>query len=201
MTTEYITLIGSAVGNDRDGFRITHHWDGQRFTTKPEAVANGFRLAESDDFNVRRARRNAGRDREGDRTVNIEADAARALGWLEDHVPHHHDTSAAQPAATATIEPATQEAPVSKFSDDLHAIAEKVEHIDDEAITALTAVKANPATATGFALLHELTGFNVSPDFITLGLSVLTELRDRLKTAAASGSPVVATGPTVAGQA
>jgi hypothetical protein len=52
VTTEYITLTGSVTGNDRDGFKVAHHWDGQRFTSKPEAVTNGFRLAESDDFNV-----------------------------------------------------------------------------------------------------------------------------------------------------
>lgn len=128
------------------------------------------------------------------------ADIARVFG-------HHHQTSAEPAAATATIEHSNQEAPVSKFSDDLHAIASKVEHIDDEAITALTAVKANPATATGLALLHELTGYNVSPDFITLGLSVLTELRDRLKAAATpgpDGQPQPSfqpAGPVVAGQA
>lgn len=52
MSAEYITIVGAAVGNDRDGFKVVHHWDGQRFATKPEAVANGFRVAESDDFNV-----------------------------------------------------------------------------------------------------------------------------------------------------
>lgn len=133
-------------------------------------------------------------------TSRLEADAMRAVGWLEDRVPGHHHTSAAPAAAAVTIEHSTQEAPVSKFSDDLHAIADKVEHIDDEAITALTAVKSNPATATGFALLHELTGYNVSPDFITLGLSVLAELRDRLKAAAAAGA-TAASGPVIAGQA
>jgi hypothetical protein len=52
MATEYITLIGSVVGNDRDGFKVVHSWDGHRFADKAEAVSNGFRLAESDDFNV-----------------------------------------------------------------------------------------------------------------------------------------------------
>lgn len=139
--------------------------------------------------------------------AEIKHDLARAGNDLSRVFGRHHHTSAEPAAATATIEHSNQEAPVSKFSDDLHAIASKVEHIDDEAITALTAVKANPATATGLALLHELTGFNVSPDFITLGLSVLTELRDRLKAAATpgpDGQPQPSfqpAGPVVAGQA
>ena len=48
----FITLIASAVGNERDGFRIAHYWDGATFATKAEAVRNGFREAGSDDFNV-----------------------------------------------------------------------------------------------------------------------------------------------------
>lgn len=121
-------------------------------------------------------------------------------------------TSAAETAATATIEPAPREEPVSKFSDGVHAFADKlasdvhsfaatIEHVDDDAITALTAVKSNPATATGFDLLHELTGFNVDPSYITLGLSVLTEIRDRLKAAATPEPSFTPAGPQVAGQA
>jgi hypothetical protein len=52
MTTTYITILASAAGNDRDGFRTVYDWDRQHFTTKAEAVSNGFRLRESDDFNV-----------------------------------------------------------------------------------------------------------------------------------------------------
>lgn len=52
MTVTYITLIGRAVGSDRAGFRIEHYWDGQQFADKALAVSNGFRLAQSDDFQV-----------------------------------------------------------------------------------------------------------------------------------------------------
>ena len=52
MTTTYITILGSVVGNDRDGFRVAYDWDRQHFTTKGEAVANGFKLRGCDDFNV-----------------------------------------------------------------------------------------------------------------------------------------------------
>ena len=52
MTTEYISMTGSVTGNERDGFKINHHWDGQRFPLKASAVRNGFDLAESDDFRV-----------------------------------------------------------------------------------------------------------------------------------------------------
>jgi hypothetical protein len=52
MAETYVTIIGSAVGNERDGFRVAYDWDRQHFATKAQAVSNGFRLRESDDFNV-----------------------------------------------------------------------------------------------------------------------------------------------------
>jgi hypothetical protein len=52
MPETYVTIIGHAVGNDRDGFRIAHDWDGRTFTAKAEAVSNGFRAIGCDDFNV-----------------------------------------------------------------------------------------------------------------------------------------------------
>lgn len=112
----------------------------------------------------------------------------------------HHETSAEPAAATATIRTSTPGGPVSSLSDIVHNVAVKLEHYDDEALAALDAVKGNPATADAFAILHDLTGFNVSPDFITLATATLTELRNRLASAAASGAPV-ASGPQIAGQA
>lgn len=82
---------------------------------------------------------------------------------------------------------------------DLHGIAARLEHYDDETLQALDAVKANPATADAFAILRDLAGFNVSPDFITLATAVLTELRNRL--AAAAQQQAAPAGPLVAGQA
>lgn len=38
------------------------------------------------------------------RMPNFEADAARALGWFENHIPGHHHTSAAQATATTPKE-------------------------------------------------------------------------------------------------
>jgi hypothetical protein len=52
VTTEYITLAASVTGNPERGYRIEHYWDGKRFSTKAEAVSNGFELDRSDDFNV-----------------------------------------------------------------------------------------------------------------------------------------------------
>ena len=52
MPETYVTIVASVIGNDKDGFRIAHHWDGQSFPVKAQAVSNGFRLAQSDDFNV-----------------------------------------------------------------------------------------------------------------------------------------------------
>lgn len=52
MSARYIVIIGHAVGNERDGFRITHEWDGRWFALMAPAVSHGFELAESDDFNI-----------------------------------------------------------------------------------------------------------------------------------------------------
>jgi hypothetical protein len=48
----YVTIIGHAVGNDRDGFRVAHDWDRRTFASKAEAVTNGFETAGCDDFNI-----------------------------------------------------------------------------------------------------------------------------------------------------
>jgi hypothetical protein len=48
----YVTIVGHAVGNDRDGFRTEHTWDGQGFPDKGRAVTNGFNLIGCDDFNI-----------------------------------------------------------------------------------------------------------------------------------------------------
>jgi hypothetical protein len=116
----------------------------------------------------------------------------------------HHDTSAAPAAATATIRTSTPGGPVSSLSDIVHNVATKLEHYDDEALAALDAVKSNPATADAFLVLRDLTGFNVSPDYITLVTTGLTELRNRLASAAATPEAAPSftpAGPTVAGQA
>lgn len=52
MAVEYITVTGSVTGDPASGYQVNRHWDGRRFATKPEAVSNGFEVAESDDFNV-----------------------------------------------------------------------------------------------------------------------------------------------------
>jgi hypothetical protein len=51
-TGMWITLTAQAEGNERDGFRIAHYWDGKKFSHKSEAVSNGFTTGRSDDFNV-----------------------------------------------------------------------------------------------------------------------------------------------------
>ena len=52
MTTEYITITCHVSDGDRDGFRVEHRWDGQRFSLKASAVRNGFNLTGTDDFRV-----------------------------------------------------------------------------------------------------------------------------------------------------
>jgi hypothetical protein len=122
------------------------------------------------------------------------------------HLIHPHHASATAVAAAVNIRTSTPGGPVS-LSADLHAIAARVEHYDDETLAALDAVKGNAATADAFAVLRDLTGFNVSPDIITLVTTGLTALRDRLASAAAGTAAPAAdpsftpAGPTVAGQA
>jgi len=48
----WITLVARAEGNEKDGFRIAHYWDGRKFTLKSGAVSNGFTATGTDDFNV-----------------------------------------------------------------------------------------------------------------------------------------------------
>lgn len=47
----YITVCQSAWCN-AEGFGVHYGWDGETFATRKEAIANGFELRESDDFNV-----------------------------------------------------------------------------------------------------------------------------------------------------
>jgi len=51
-TKEYIAILPQIVGNSERGFRITHLWDGWRFSTPLEARRHGFQVRESDDFNI-----------------------------------------------------------------------------------------------------------------------------------------------------
>jgi len=48
----YVTIIGHAVGNDRDGFRVCYDWDRRTFTDKAAAIENGFKAVGCDDFNI-----------------------------------------------------------------------------------------------------------------------------------------------------
>lgn len=48
----WIVIIGSVVGNQGDGFHITHNSDLREFGHKPDVISHGFALARSDDFNV-----------------------------------------------------------------------------------------------------------------------------------------------------
>lgn len=48
----WIVIIGSAVGNPEDGYRVAHDWDRRTFGHKSAAVGHGFQLGRSDDFNL-----------------------------------------------------------------------------------------------------------------------------------------------------
>jgi len=51
MQTEYIVICQSAWCN-ANGFGIDYTWDGERFSTRKQAIRHGFKLRESDDFNI-----------------------------------------------------------------------------------------------------------------------------------------------------
>jgi len=122
--------------------------------------------------------------------------------WFESHLPGHHHTSAAQPAATATIGTATPGGPVSQLSDTLHNLAAKVEHFDDEALNGLVAVKANPKTAEAFALIRAVSHVDPGPYFDS-AVDILRLLDGQINAVPADpGVPqFTPAGPQVAGQA
>lgn len=50
---EFITVLATAWFNRNTGQSgITYEWNGDRFPTRKEAIARGFELQGSDDFNV-----------------------------------------------------------------------------------------------------------------------------------------------------
>lgn len=73
-----------------------------------------------------------------------------------------HQPSPPAPAATATIEPDTQEEPVN-LSADLHALATRLESFDEDALAKLEAVKGSPLTADAFEAVAGLVHVDPSP--------------------------------------
>lgn len=49
--TKYIVVCQSAWCNAQ-GYGIYYGWDGEEFSTRKQAIKHGFKLRESDDFNV-----------------------------------------------------------------------------------------------------------------------------------------------------
>lgn len=52
MSTEYIVVLQSVWASPGLGSGITYGWDGDRFPTREAAIKHGFKIRESDDFNV-----------------------------------------------------------------------------------------------------------------------------------------------------
>jgi hypothetical protein len=48
---DFIVICQSAWMND-SGFGISYDWDGERFKTRAKAIKHGWRLRDSDDFNI-----------------------------------------------------------------------------------------------------------------------------------------------------
>ena len=49
--TEYIVICAQAWCN-ASGYGIVHGWDGERFSDRAAAIKHGFKVRESDDFNI-----------------------------------------------------------------------------------------------------------------------------------------------------
>jgi hypothetical protein len=140
---------------------------------------------------------------------DIFGELARDWDSIEHAVTSHlHHASAPPAATTATIEPATQEEPVS-LADDLRGFASHLDVIGEEAVTKAEAVLANPATAEGFDILHALTGLNVPAAAVSSalgGLKGILAMAAPAQPAPAAEAPAeqpqaVAAGPQVGGQA
>ena len=73
----YIVVCQSAWCNS-DGYGIDYHWDGEEFSARAKAKRYGFRLRESDDFNIAVL--------DGDRLVSFD--------WMDKPVGENDDTMA-----------------------------------------------------------------------------------------------------------
>lgn len=115
---------------------------------------------------------------------DLETEAQR-LGHGITSLFHH-------PHPSATITPSTtEEAPVSVFTDlrtDVHHLAGKLDAFDDDAISKLQAVQANPETATVFDALTDLTHLSLPTGILSSAVSVL-------KTIASLTEPAAVTEP------
>lgn len=102
--------------------------------------------------------------------MNIEADAARALGWFENHLPGHHETSAAQAAAAATTEEHMN------IETALDEVVAEVKTIGGEVLGHAKAIAANPATVPALEWLSTLAGLNIDPAIITKAIGAIEAL-------------------------
>jgi len=48
---KYIVITSQIVG-DETVWGIEHHWDGQEFKDRQDAISHGFEISGSDDFNI-----------------------------------------------------------------------------------------------------------------------------------------------------
>lgn len=51
MSRKFIVVCQSVVGNV-EGFTIDYAWNGEEFSSREEAIKQGFVIRESDDFNI-----------------------------------------------------------------------------------------------------------------------------------------------------
>lgn len=66
--TTFEVVTSGFVGNRERGFRLERYPNGERFATKGEAIAHGFGMCGSDDFNV----------------AELESDVLIRFWWMDD---------------------------------------------------------------------------------------------------------------------
>jgi hypothetical protein len=112
----------------------------------------------------------------------IEAEAQRIGHGITSRFHHPH------PSATITTS-STKEDPVSVFTDlkaDVHQLAGKLDDFDDDAISKLEAVQANPETATVFAALTDVSHLTLPTGILSSAVSVLEAIGKLIQPTAAS---------------
>lgn len=73
MSASWIVICQQCVGNMQDGFGISYDWDGERFSTKRAAIKHGWKIRESDDFNV----------------CSLENNALTGFFWMDEDMNDH----------------------------------------------------------------------------------------------------------------
>lgn len=93
----------------------------------------------------------------------IERDILGARSEIGDWFHPHHSTSQAPAVMPVNVMTSPHEGETMQLATDLRAVADRLEPLEEEALTKLQAVSANPATAELFTILHQVSGLDLAP--------------------------------------